>query len=121
MSEQNVFRREGEYWTIVYDGKTVRLRDSRGLCYLSILLRRCGEDIPSDELQDAAAQLSPGRAYRAGSAEHARLAVTKALKTAFRRIHAAHPTLGAHLDATVRRGNSCRYVPDPRYPIRWEE
>jgi hypothetical protein len=33
-----VFRREGEYWTIVYAGTTVRLRDAIGLQYLAYLV-----------------------------------------------------------------------------------
>jgi hypothetical protein len=34
----NVFRREGDVWTIAYAGRTVRLRDARGLRYLHVLL-----------------------------------------------------------------------------------
>jgi CheY-like chemotaxis protein len=34
-----VFRREGEYWTIAYQGTVFRIRDTLGLCYLSSLLR----------------------------------------------------------------------------------
>ena len=36
---QGVFRKEGEYWTVRYNGKAVRLRDTRGLGYLAHLLR----------------------------------------------------------------------------------
>src|SRR5439155_7478706 len=50
----------------------------------------------------------------------ARLAVTKGPGAALKRIAAAHPELGAHLAATVRRGYLCAYVPDPRHPIVWE-
>ncbi len=35
----NLFRKEGDYWTVVFDGRTIRLRDSRGLHYLAHLLR----------------------------------------------------------------------------------
>jgi CheY-like chemotaxis protein len=35
----NTFHREGEYWTIAYQGKVVRIKDSSGLGYLSYLLR----------------------------------------------------------------------------------
>jgi hypothetical protein len=121
MRERNVFRREGDYWTIVFDGKTVRLRDSKGMHYLAALLRRRGERIPSVDLQAAARRGSPGRPRLASSPEQARLAVTKALKTALQRIEAVHPTLAAHLEATIRRGYLCRYFPDPRHPITWEE
>jgi hypothetical protein len=34
-----VFRKEGEYWTVGYGAKAVRLKDSRGLGYLAHLLR----------------------------------------------------------------------------------
>ncbi len=53
-------------------------------------------------------------------AERARIAVTKALKTALERIAERHPELGAHLSATIRRGNRCAYIPDPHSHIEWE-
>ncbi len=34
------FRREGDYWTIAFDGKVVRMRDAKGLGYLARLLRQ---------------------------------------------------------------------------------
>jgi pimeloyl-ACP methyl ester carboxylesterase len=34
-----LFRREGEYWTVAFAGKIVRLRDAKGLGYLARLLR----------------------------------------------------------------------------------
>jgi hypothetical protein len=55
----------------------------------------------------------------ADHAERARLAVTKAVKSALRRLAAVHPRLAAHLQATVRRGYFCVYTPDPRTPITW--
>jgi pimeloyl-ACP methyl ester carboxylesterase len=33
------FRREGDYWTIAFGGKVVRMRDAKGLGYLARLLR----------------------------------------------------------------------------------
>ncbi len=38
-TEDNVFRREGEYWTIRYAGQEVHLRDAKGLQYIAYLLR----------------------------------------------------------------------------------
>lgn len=35
----NVFRREGEYWTIAYAGTVFRLKDTKGLHYIAHLLR----------------------------------------------------------------------------------
>src|SRR6266404_5548982 len=37
--EKGVFRKEGEYWTVGYGGKTFRLKDTKGLGYLAHLLR----------------------------------------------------------------------------------
>jgi tetratricopeptide (TPR) repeat protein len=36
---QGIFRKEGEFWTVGYDGKAFRLKDSKGLGYLAHLLR----------------------------------------------------------------------------------
>ncbi len=41
----NVFRREGEYWTIVYAGAAVRLRDTKGLHYIAHLLAHPAREI----------------------------------------------------------------------------
>ena len=45
-----VFRREGEYWSIVYEGDAFRLRDSKGLQYLARLLAAPGEELHALEL-----------------------------------------------------------------------
>src|SRR5262249_51717133 len=37
--EEGVFRRDGDYWTVAYAARTVRLRDVRGFQYLVQLLR----------------------------------------------------------------------------------
>jgi tetratricopeptide (TPR) repeat protein len=37
--QKGVFRKEGEYWTVGYGGKTFRLKDSKGLGYFAHLLR----------------------------------------------------------------------------------
>jgi len=42
-----VLRCEGDYWTIVYAGRTVRVRDGRGVRYLAQLLRHPGQEIPA--------------------------------------------------------------------------
>jgi hypothetical protein len=39
-----LFRREGEYWTIAFEGETFRLRDAKGLHYLVYLLRHPGRE-----------------------------------------------------------------------------
>jgi hypothetical protein len=114
--DEHVFRREGEYWTIGYEGLVIRLRDAKGLLYLARLLRQPGCRVHVTDL----AKHGTGAADHA-SIERARLAVTKAIRIALARIDAVHPGLGRHLAATVRRGYSCVYLPDPRAPIAWTE
>ena len=58
--------------------------------------------------------------HAASHSERARIAVTKAIKAALEKIAERHPELGAHLSATIRRGYTCAYVPDPRIRIDWE-
>jgi tetratricopeptide (TPR) repeat protein len=36
---KGVFRKEGEYWTVGYSGRSLRLKDSKGLGYIAHLLR----------------------------------------------------------------------------------
>jgi hypothetical protein len=43
-------RREGEYWSIVYEEDAFRLRDSKGLRYLARLLSAPGEELHALEL-----------------------------------------------------------------------
>ena len=45
------------------------------------------------------------------TAERARKAVTARIRDAIRRIAEVMPDLGAHLDRSVRTGNTCRYDP----------
>jgi tetratricopeptide (TPR) repeat protein len=50
---QAVFRREGEYWSIVYEGDAFLLKDSKGLHYLARLLAAPGEELHALELVGA--------------------------------------------------------------------
>jgi hypothetical protein len=62
-----------------------------------------------------------GRDRPAGSAgERARISVTRAIRSAIARIAVHSPSLGAHLEATIRTGTYCSYTPDPRAPIVWD-
>jgi tetratricopeptide (TPR) repeat protein len=49
-TEQNVFRREGDYWSIVFEGTTVRLRDMKGLHHLSQLMSDPGREFHAVDL-----------------------------------------------------------------------
>lgn len=55
---RNVIRREGDYWTLVYEGSVARLRDSKGLRHLSRLLAAPGREFHAVDLEAAEA---PGR------------------------------------------------------------
>ena len=192
------FRREGEYWTIEFDGTAVRVRDSKGMGYLARLLADPGRELhamdlaaPGDpstadapmgdrelaadglrtgglsgagppldaqakaayrervadlrgdiaeaeswndgervvhlqeELDAIARELAgavglAGRDRPSGSpSERARIAVTRAVRSAMARIGRQSPALGTHLEATIRTGTFCAYVPDPRAAIAW--
>ena len=43
-SATNIFRREGDYWSVVFDGRTVRVRDLKGMRYLAQLLGSPGRE-----------------------------------------------------------------------------
>jgi tetratricopeptide (TPR) repeat protein len=40
----NVFRREGDYWSVIFDGHTVHVRDLKGMRYLARLLAEPGRE-----------------------------------------------------------------------------
>jgi tetratricopeptide (TPR) repeat protein len=44
MASFNVFRREGDYWSVVFEGRTVRVRDLKGMRYLARLLADPGRE-----------------------------------------------------------------------------
>src|SRR5215469_6505270 len=46
----NVFRREGDIWTIRYEGQVLRLRDFKGLSYIALLLQHAGEEFHAASL-----------------------------------------------------------------------
>jgi pimeloyl-ACP methyl ester carboxylesterase/class 3 adenylate cyclase len=187
-----LFRLEGEYWTVAFGGKVVRMRDAKGLGYLARLLRhphrefhvldllvggapRSGDTARKDGLASAAADAgvvlddAAKRAYReriaeleveieeaqrwndlersaraegeldaltrelaravglggrdrraASDSERARVSVTKAVRSAVRRLEDQHPELGRHLSLAVRTGTFCTYDPDPRLLVSWD-
>jgi hypothetical protein len=96
---RNVFRQEGEYWTVVFDGSVVRLRDAKGLRYLARLLAHPGREFHAVDLEAAAegqqGQVAPvGPRGRDGGGE---LAVRPDLGDA-----------GALLDATAKAAYRAR-------------
>jgi hypothetical protein len=55
----NVFRREGEYWTVCYEGSVVRLKDTKGLRHLARLLAHPGRELHATDLEAADSQAAP--------------------------------------------------------------
>ena len=62
-----------------------------------------------------------GRARAAsGSAERARGAVRKRIRSMVEKIRVANPTLGRHLATTISTGHFCAYQPESDHPISWQ-
>jgi hypothetical protein len=58
VASPNVFRREGDYWLVIFDGSTVRVRDLKGMRYLVRLLADPGREYHVLDL--VAAETGPG-------------------------------------------------------------
>lgn len=111
---QGVCRRDGDYWTLSYEGVTVRVRDMRGLHYLVPLLREPGTAIDVRTLVES----TTGRLHAADK-ERARQAVTKGIGALLERLRRCHPALAQHLRTAVHRGARCAYLVDASRTIRW--
>jgi hypothetical protein len=124
ISHTQVFRREGEYWTLEFAGVTCRIKDTTGVRYLALLLREPHRRVPALDIVRSGER--PIAAAPAGVdadpivRERARINVTRAIGAALKRIDEHHPALAGHLRATVRTGQVCTYTPDPRLPVTWE-
>ena len=61
-SSRAVFRREGDYWTVAWQGKVVRVKDAKGLHYIAYLLANPGRQVLACELAAAGVALCNQRA-----------------------------------------------------------
>src|SRR5215470_434265 len=64
----NLFRREGEYWTVRYDGSVARLADAKGLHLLARLLADPGREFHAVDLEAASSQTQRSAVARARAA-----------------------------------------------------
>lgn len=64
--ECDIFRLEGEYWTIAYEGQTFRLRDTKGLAYLAELLHNPAREFLALDLIRAGGDREGGEFPRLG-------------------------------------------------------
>jgi predicted ATPase len=97
-ASRTLFRREGEYWTVAYQGAVVRLKDAKGLRHLARLLAHPGREFHAADLEAAegqAGQAAPVRTW--GRAEGNELAVRPDLGDA-----------GELLDATAKAAYQAR-------------
>jgi tetratricopeptide (TPR) repeat protein len=67
VTDLNVFRREGDYWSVVFERRTVRVRDLKGIRYLARLLADPGRefhvlDLVAAESGRGVTVAEPGRA-----------------------------------------------------------
>jgi hypothetical protein len=133
----NVFRKEGDYWTVSFHGSMFRLHDTIGMHYIRRLLAAPGVDFAAQNLVDITQKANakrprqnPARANGGANAarpdgnkdlsrQRARLMVTKRIKDVIVRIRHSHPELARHLATQVRTGYSCRYETDPAHPESW--
>jgi hypothetical protein len=116
-----LFVREGEYWTVTFDGRVGRFRHARGFQHLARLLSDPGSPITASALASGddpgERQVSPSSSSM--TTERARSAVTKTIKAAIRRLGTQDAALGFYLGATIKTGVRCVYTPDPERRIRW--
>ena len=68
-----MFRREGDYWSVVFEGRTVRVRDLKGMRYLARLLAYPGRDFHVLDLVAAETSSFAGRARQAAGLSRAAL------------------------------------------------
>jgi tetratricopeptide (TPR) repeat protein len=60
VADVNMFRREGDYWSVVFEGRTVRVRDLKGIRYLARLLAGPGREFHVLDLVAAESGRVPG-------------------------------------------------------------
>ncbi len=73
------FKRDGDFWTVTHNGKTLRLRNIKGLGYIAHLLGRPGERINVVEMVRAIEGDADGASSDAGPAARDGLAIRKDL------------------------------------------
>jgi tetratricopeptide (TPR) repeat protein len=135
----NIFRKEGDYWTISFAGLVLRLRDTMGMHYISRLIANPGMKFSAQDLAASArkTKLKRGGQRKTQSSrsddrshgdrvdqndvarERARQMVTKRIKDATAKIRQTHPDLARHFATRIRTGYTCTYVEDRDHSGAW--
>jgi tetratricopeptide (TPR) repeat protein len=108
----NLFRKEGDYWSIAFEGCTFRLKDVKGLHYLAHLLRHPGQEFhvlqlvqccaePREQRSGFGGQRSEGLQRSRTTSEQGPSLDAKAKAAYQRRVH----DLRAELDEAERNGD----------------
>ena len=92
--EGSVLRREGDYWTVTHEGRSFRLRDTKGLRYLAQLLYYPGQGFRALDLAAADEERPPAGGWRRQNHEGA---------SASRDLGDAGPLLDVQAKADYRR------------------
>jgi hypothetical protein len=85
-----IFRREGEYWTISYDGRVIRIKQCKGLLYIAQLLANPGREFHAIDLvgfargEHRVATDQAGRGMSSGLRSDAGPALDASSKTSYR-------------------------------------
>ncbi len=111
-----ILLRDGEVWTLGWNGQVARMRDTKGLRYLARLLACAGEPLLALDLAAEGADLDGADP---AAAERARSTVTQRIRGALRRISPQMPALAEHLLVRIRTGTRCIYLCDSSRPVRW--
>jgi hypothetical protein len=105
--QEQLFRREGDYWSVVFDGQTLRLRDAKGLRYLARLLACPGRELHALDLV-----LEEHHGHRDSGASRALRGASDAGALLDRRAKEAYARRLAEIDADLeeahRTGDSSR-------------
>jgi len=135
----NLFRKEGDFWTVSFEGSVFRLRDTVGMHYVSRLVANPGTEFSARELVASAHKANHKHLVKRNSQrsigngraesnlevnddlarERARLMVTKRIKDVIAKIRLTHPELARHLATSIRTGYTCAYVTDHDHPQPW--
>ena len=134
---ENYIRRRGDFWLISFDGKEIIMKHTKGLAYLSYLLKQPNVIIPLLSLaqHDLPGNLRAGEMMTKGGrlsqegldnlsatlwlSKRAYPAVSKAIHRAFDNIDKFHPGLAKHLRVAIKP-ITIRPCYSVYPPIKWE-
>lgn len=108
-----VFRQEGDYWTVKYQSEPLRLKNSKGLRYISYLLHNPNKYVKILDLYNCVEKNVETRLISEEQKEKARKAVTASISRVLERLRQKHEQLWLHLYKSLKTGRKCIYISDP--------